>query len=148
MRPSGLVFSRSSGKSRHTSAGPELAKDLARQRVEQAKRQEEEEARVKARQPALDQLATVTANLFDALDERATVRGQLLDLLKRAAVAKIKDDDVFVLRARGIAESYYLNRIKFPYLDIEKRAFDSWAGQNEKQQASPSMTSASSSTRK
>ncbi len=120
-------------------AGPELAKELASQRAEQAKQQEAEEARVKARRPALDQLAATTAGLFDSPNERAVVRGQLLDLFKCAEVAKIKDDDLFVLQARGLAESYYLNRIKFPYLDIEKSAFDSWAEQNLKH-ARVSMT--------
>ncbi len=107
-------------------AGPELARELSKLRAEQEKSRAELAARVKARQPALEALAGITAGLFDRPDERVIVRDQLLDLFKRSEVAQIKDDGVFVVRARGLAESYYLSRIKYPYLDLEKQAFDSW----------------------
>ncbi len=74
-------------------------------------------------------LAELTANLFNSPAERETARTDLSDLLARSHVAEIQDDNVFVTRARGIAESYYLDAIKYPYLAHERQAFDSWGRQ-------------------
>lgn len=87
------------------------------------------DARVKKRQPSLEALATLTASLFTSPAERDAARTELLDLLSRSHVAEIQDDDIFVVRARGLAESYYLDKIKYPYLAHERKVFDSWGQQ-------------------
>ena len=86
-------------------------------------------ARVKKRQPSLEALAAQTANLFISPVEQETARVELLDLLTRSRVAETKEDDIYVIRARGIAESYYLDKIKYPYLPYEKKVFDQWGQQ-------------------
>ncbi len=96
--------------------------------------QAEIDARVKMRGPSLETLATLTANLFSSPAEREAAHTELLDLLTRSHVADVQDDDIFVVRARGLAESYYLDKIKYPYLVQERKAFDSWGRQYLKSQ--------------
>src|SRR5262249_54208911 len=110
-------------------AGPKLAQEEAWLRSQRVENQRNVDARVKARQPALDALATTAANLFFSPDDRGLARHQLQDLFARSPVAAIPDDKAFATVARGLAESYYLNSINYPYLDYERDAFQEWTRQ-------------------
>ena len=99
--------------------------DVRRQAQEQ-RSHAEIAARVKKRQPYLDELATLTANFFASGMVRTTVRSEVLDLLVQSKVAETKEDGAFVDGALGIAESFYLNRTRYPYMTHEKKAFDQW----------------------
>ena len=97
-----------------------------RRREQEQKSHAEIAARVKKRQPYLDELATLTANFFASGMVRAPVRNEVLDLLAQSNIAQSKEDDAFVDGALGIAEAFYLNRTKYPYLTHEQKAFDQW----------------------
>ncbi len=97
------------------------------------------DARVKKRQPYLQELATLTANFFPSAMARSTMRSEVLNLLTQAKVAETKEDDAFVDGALAIAESFYLNKTKYPYMTYEKKAFDQW-GQMYLKTAAPAAS--------
>ena len=96
---------------------------------------------MKQRQPSLDQLAALTASLFRSGTVRSTVRNEVLQLLDRSKVAEMKEDDAFVDGALKVAESFYLDRTKYPYMTYEKKVFDEW--RQKYLQAEPSAAMAS-----
>lgn len=83
-------------------------------------------ARVKKRELALQSLAALTAELLGSGLEQEASRVELLDLLHRSKIAEIEDQGVFVVMARGLAESYYLDKILYPHLVRKPRAFIEW----------------------
>ena len=55
------------------------------------------------------------------------MRKEVLDLLAQSKVAEMKEDAAFADGALAVAESFYLNRNKYPYMIFyEKKAFDQW----------------------
>ena len=96
-------------------------------RAQEEKSHAEIIARVKRRQPYLEELAAVTANLFESSVEHGKVRKEVLDLLAQSKVAEMKEDAAFADGALAVAESFYLNRNKYPYMIFsERKAFDQW----------------------
>lgn len=118
----------------------------ANRRVENAKRDNDRRAveaklkvalaaRVEKRELALQSLAVLTAGILGSGSDQETSRAELLALLQRSKVAEIEDEGVFVVRARGLAESYYLDKIMYPYTVHKPRAFAEWGQQYLKAEA-------------
>ena len=86
-------------------------------------------ARAKQRELALQSLAALTVELFGSSLDQGPARAELLDLFQRAKIAEIEDERVFVVMARGLAESYYLDKIMYPQSVHKPSAFADWAQQ-------------------
>jgi hypothetical protein len=107
----------------------ESEKHASDRRAVEAKLQAAQAARAKQRDLALQSLAALTVELFGSGLDREPARAELLDLFQRANVAEIKDERVFVVMARGLAESYYLDKIMYPHSVHKPSAFADWAQQ-------------------
>jgi hypothetical protein len=81
----------------------------------------EVDARVKKRQPYLQELASLTANFFGSAVAQSTVRSEVLNLITQSKVAAVKEDDAFVDGDLALAESFYLDKTKYPYMTYGKK---------------------------
>ena len=86
-------------------------------------------ARVKQREPALEALAKLTADLFVSPLQREAARAELLDLLQRAKVADDPGRRRLCRAGPRTRRVGIIDKIKYPYLAVERQAFDSWGQQ-------------------